>query len=343
MPVLSARRGVQLTPLETRRDVIVRLAVLADELGYEVLSVPEGWGLDASLLLTEIALRTRQIRLVSGVLSVWGRTAATLAMTAATLDEISGGRYVLGLGASTRALAEGFHNRPFNEPVRTLRDSLVAVRALLAGGPARLDGQTTARSIRLGQAARPDLPIWVAALGRGTTRLAAELADGWLPALVTRDYLCARRAELERIRAAAGQRQTPLTVAAGPMCVVDPDPGAARRAVASLTAWYLCAMGEVYPRFVAAQGYAAAVQAIQAANPRPRPSTGIVPAEAEAVLDAFAVWGSPGDVRGGLAAWAAAADVIMLALPAGLPWESLEMTLRAAAPVPDGLFALVGR
>lgn len=92
------RRGVQLTPMETRRDVIVRAAMLADSLGYESFSLPEGWGFDSTLVLTEIALRTQRITLVSGILSVWGRTPGTLAMNAATLHQISGGRYVLGLG-----------------------------------------------------------------------------------------------------------------------------------------------------------------------------------------------------------------------------------------------------
>jgi alkanesulfonate monooxygenase SsuD/methylene tetrahydromethanopterin reductase-like flavin-dependent oxidoreductase (luciferase family) len=114
--VTSRRRGVGLTPMETRRDVIVRTAVLADELGYEIFAVPEGWGLDSTPLLTEIALRTARIRLASSVLSVWGRTPATLAMTAATLDQVCGGRYVLGLGASTKALAEGFHDTAFEHP-----------------------------------------------------------------------------------------------------------------------------------------------------------------------------------------------------------------------------------
>lgn len=70
----ARRRGVSLTPMETRRDVILQTAQLADDLGYEAFSLPEGWGLDSTPVLTEIALRTRRIRLLSGVLSVWGRT-----------------------------------------------------------------------------------------------------------------------------------------------------------------------------------------------------------------------------------------------------------------------------
>jgi alkanesulfonate monooxygenase SsuD/methylene tetrahydromethanopterin reductase-like flavin-dependent oxidoreductase (luciferase family) len=135
--VTSRRRGVGLTPMETRRDVIVRTAVLADELGYEIFAVPEGWGLDSTPVLTEIALRTARIHLASSVLSVWGRTPATLAMTAATLYHVCGGRYLLGLGASTKALAEGFHDTAFEHPAAKLRDTVTKVRALLAGQPAQ--------------------------------------------------------------------------------------------------------------------------------------------------------------------------------------------------------------
>jgi alkanesulfonate monooxygenase SsuD/methylene tetrahydromethanopterin reductase-like flavin-dependent oxidoreductase (luciferase family) len=70
----TQRRGVALTPMETRHDIILRTAQLADELGYEAFALPEGWGLDATLLLTEAASRTRRIKLVAGILSVWGRT-----------------------------------------------------------------------------------------------------------------------------------------------------------------------------------------------------------------------------------------------------------------------------
>ena len=111
------RRGVGLTPMETRRDVIVRAARLADELGYEIFAVPEGWGLDSTPVLAEIALRTARIQLVSGVLSVWGRTPATLAMTAATLHQVSDGRYVLGLGAST-STGRGIPRHPVRAPSR---------------------------------------------------------------------------------------------------------------------------------------------------------------------------------------------------------------------------------
>jgi Luciferase-like monooxygenase len=106
------RRAGRRLPARRQRRGDVRTAQLADELGYEVFALAEGWGFDSTLVLAEAALGTRRIVACSGVLSVWGRTPATLAMTAATLHQLSGGRYVLGLGASTRALVEGFHGIP---------------------------------------------------------------------------------------------------------------------------------------------------------------------------------------------------------------------------------------
>jgi alkanesulfonate monooxygenase SsuD/methylene tetrahydromethanopterin reductase-like flavin-dependent oxidoreductase (luciferase family) len=329
---VTARRGVGLTPMETRRDVIVRAAVLAEELAYQTFAVPEGWGLDSTAVLTEVALRTNRIQIASGILSVWGRTPATIAMTAATLHQISGGRYVLGLGTSTRALAEGFHDTPFEQPAGKLRDVVTQVRTLLAGEPAHLHRVPAAHPLRLGQPPVPDVPIWVAALGRRTTRVAAELGDGWVPALVPRDSVASWAGELGRLREAVRPDAAPLTVAAGPVAVVDEDPAVARELAATCTAWYLTAMGGVYARSVSSQGYAEQVGSIVAANPRPSPRRGTVPPSAQPVLDQLAAYGDHDQVAEQLKAWDQAADIAMILLPPGLPWHTVEATLRAAAP-----------
>jgi alkanesulfonate monooxygenase SsuD/methylene tetrahydromethanopterin reductase-like flavin-dependent oxidoreductase (luciferase family) len=320
---------VALTPMETRREVIVKAAVLADELGYETFAVPEGWGLDSTPVLTEIALRTTRIQVASGILSVWGRTPATLAMTAATLHQISGGRYVLGLGASTRALAEGLHDTPFEHPADKLRDVVTQVRALLAGQPAQLHRVPSARPLRLGQPPAPEVPIWVAALGPRATRVAAELGDGWIPALVARDRLASWASRLNRLRESAVRA---FTVAAGPITAVDENPDTARDIAATCTAWYLSAMGGVYARSVSGQGYATQVSAIVAANPRPSPRRGIVPPAARPVLDQLAAYGTGDQVRELLKPWDQAADVVTILLPPGMSWPTIEATLVAAAP-----------
>ncbi len=174
----NQRRGIALTPMETRRAVIVQMAILADELGYELFSVPEGWGFDSTLVLTEIALKTKQITVMSGILSVWARTAGTIAMNAAMLADISGGRYVLGLGASTNALVEGFHAVPFDKPTRQFRKTVRSVRQILDGERAPQPDELDTRALKLGQPAQPDLPIYLAGLGPQSVRATAQLTDG---------------------------------------------------------------------------------------------------------------------------------------------------------------------
>lgn len=321
----AGRRGIALTPMETRLDVIVRMAELADELGYEVFAVPEGWGLDSTVMLAEIATRTRRIGLAAGVLSVWGRSAATIAMSAATLQRLSAGRFVLGLGASTRQLVEGFHGVGYVHPAERLRQVACTVRALLAGE--RAAAMPGSRPLRLGLPAASDVPLWIAATGPRTVRTAAELADGWFPIFLTHERCRTLAAELGAMRGA----ERPLTVAAGPLTVVDGEAGAARAVAAACIAWYLTAMGDGYARLVSEQGLAGEVADVVAANPRPNPQSGVVPESAQALLDELAAYGSPACVGERLDAWDQVADIVMVGLPPGAPWPVLEATIRAAA------------
>jgi len=327
----AARRGVALTPMEVRRDVIVRAARLADDLGYEVFSVAEGWGLDATVVLAEIAARTTRITLVAGILSAWGRSPATIAMSAATLHDLSGGRFVLGLGASTRQLVEGWHDVEFTNPAGRLKDVTTTVRALLAGERAPLRVATGARPLRLG-IPPADVPIWIAATGERTLPVVADLADGWYPLYLRRDRCRELAEDIGRLRAKSGDDRRPLTVAVGPFTVVDRDVDAARAVAAACTAQYLARMGDIYPRLIASQGLGSEVAVVQDANPVQARGAGVVPPAAQVLLDEFTAYGDAASVREQLQRWAGAADITMVGLPPGLPWEQIEATLRAAAP-----------
>jgi alkanesulfonate monooxygenase SsuD/methylene tetrahydromethanopterin reductase-like flavin-dependent oxidoreductase (luciferase family) len=171
-------------------------------------------------------------------------------------------------------------------------------------------------------------------MGDRTVRVAAELADGWFPVFVAHDQVVDRAHTLRKDREVAGLRTEPLTVVAGPVTVATDDAAVARRISASCIAWYLSAMGDVYARFVTEQGYGGAVQDILEANPHPSPDGGVVPAEAQVVLDQFTAHGTPSQVRDQLAGWDGAVDLAMIGLPPGLPWATIEATLRAAAPAP---------
>ncbi len=314
------RRSIAVTPMEIRRDVIVRAAVLADELGYESFSVAEGWGLDSTVLLAELATLTRRITLSASVLSVWGRSPATIAMSATTLHQLTGGRFILGLGASTPQLVEGWHDMAYERPAARLREVTARVRALINGERATLTAAPDARALRLGQPPVPELPIWVAASGERTIQVAADLADGWCPLYLRRDRIRELAADI------AGQRPAtrPITVAAGPFTIVDPDVTVARAAAAHCTATYLGAMGDIYPRVVAGQGLGAAVDLVRTSR--------TVPAEAQILLDEFTAYGPAEAVQEQLEEWDKTVDVTSVGLPPGLPWPQIEATIRAAAP-----------
>jgi probable F420-dependent oxidoreductase len=170
-------------------DAIERVR-LAESLGYESVYVTHIAGRESLTVLTAYALATTTIRVGTGVLPIYTRTPATMAQTAATVDELSGGRLTLGLGVSHRPVVEGWHGQTIDRPVAEMREYASIVRAILRGeDPPTTDSVGGAPSkwrtgFRLvGLDPRPSLPIYVAALSPAMLRLAGEIADGvilWL-------------------------------------------------------------------------------------------------------------------------------------------------------------------
>ena len=321
--------AVGVTPLETRHDVVMHLAMRAEALGFEAFLLAEGWGHDATALLGAIAARTERIRIGTGVLNIWGRSAAGIAMLAASLDAVSDGRFVLGLGAGSPQLAEGWHDQPFTAPVARLAAVTRQVRALLAGDritPFRAGGQ---RPLRLAVQPSPDIPVHLAALGPDAVRVAGELADGWYPFLLPRSGL-AEGMKLLHEGAMRADRPVPL-VSPGLPVAVAADPATAHADASWWVATYLLGMGPTYSRALRRHGFSAAVDAVLAANPTRR--TTEVPANAEVLLDELTVWGDADAGRASVDAWfAAGAEMPVLVLPPGRPVPELEYALEALRP-----------
>lgn len=325
----TRRVGVAFPPLETRRDVIVGSAVRAEELGFDAFFLAEGWGLDALCLLAEIATKTERIALGTGVLSVWGRSGGTLAMAAATLSQISGSRFILGLGASTPQLVEGFHDVAFASPVDQMRRIVTQVRELLTGNRVPLSRTDQARPLRLGLSAE-SVPIYLAGLAPASMRLSGEIADGWMPTLVpvTRADEMLRVVEQgTRVRSQEGPcRFCPAIVTA-----VAADDARARELAAWWLGFYLTSMGPIYPRTLEWLGFGAEVKAVQTANPTRSAFT--VPPEANVLLDEVVVFGTPDAARDRLARWyEVGAELPILCLPPNLALEEINVALCALAP-----------
>jgi len=328
----EARLGVSVMPLENRHAVFAGLATAAERLGYEAVGLPESWSYDMTVLLAEAAARTRRVTLSTGILSVWGRSPGTLAMAASTLWTVSGGRFVLGLGASTAQLVEGLHDVPFTTPVGKLRRTVTQVRALLRGERIPLAVTTAARPLKLNVPPTPDVPIYLAALADASVRVAGEVADGWLPFFYARDRLADGIALMREGAARGGQAGKRLGVWATVPTVVSDDAGKAREGAAWFVAFYLTTMGTLYRQTLVRHGFGAAVEAVMAAN-SPK-FTGAVPAKADELLEQLVVYGTPAEARERMARWlSAGADLGVVFLRAGLRPEEIEYTLGAFQPM----------
>jgi len=164
------------------------VALEADAMGVDSLWAPEAWGYDCLTPLAFLAARTTRARLVSGIAQLGARTPAMLAMSAMSLQDLSGGRFVLGLGVSGPQVMEGWHGVPFARPVQRTRETIEIVRMIFRGERAAYDGRSyrlplpgsEGKSIRSMAPTPVEVPIWLAALGPANLRLTGELADGWI-------------------------------------------------------------------------------------------------------------------------------------------------------------------
>jgi alkanesulfonate monooxygenase SsuD/methylene tetrahydromethanopterin reductase-like flavin-dependent oxidoreductase (luciferase family) len=162
---------------------------LAESLGYESVYTTHVAGRESLTVLTAYALATSRIRVGSGVVPIYTRTPATMAQTAATIDELSGGRFTLGLGVSHRPVVEGWHGQTIDRPVAEMREYASIVRAILRGeDPPRGEKWQTGFHL-MGLEPRPALPIYVAGLSPAMLRLAGEVADGVILWLCNPSYI----------------------------------------------------------------------------------------------------------------------------------------------------------
>jgi alkanesulfonate monooxygenase SsuD/methylene tetrahydromethanopterin reductase-like flavin-dependent oxidoreductase (luciferase family) len=330
-PGSGRRVGIGFTPFETRTDVISRLAAEADALGLDRFGIAEAWTYDSMILLAELATSTRQIGLSTSVISVWGRTPATIALGAASLQRSTEGRFSLGIGAGSPPMTEGFHGLRWERPLTRLRRTVTAVRALLAGErlPDPADG---ARPLRLGAVPDVQVPIVLAALSPASIRLAGELADEWQPFLWARSRVEDGRALLHDGESRS-ERPTPTRVGLAVPVALGADEQSARRLAAWWLSTYATRMGPLYPAMLSRRfGMSDAVNGlVEAARDNRIPE---LPAKAEGLAHEVTLLGTYDRAAEAIAAWFdAGADSVHLVLPPGRPADELAEIVAVAAGI----------
>ena len=299
----------------------VQLVQDADRLGYHSVWTAESYGSDAVTPLAWMGAVTYRIQLGTAVLQLAARTPAMTAMTAMTLDALSGGRVRLGLGVSGPQVVEGWHGQPFGRPVARTREYVAIVRAILARkAPLQHEGTyyqipyrgsdasglgKPLRSILHGRA---DLPIYLAAIGPRNVALAAEIADGWLPAFFSPERMALFRSSLQEgfARGARPAETASFDVAPSAPVVVGRDVEACRDHVKPKLALYVGGMGargrNFYFDLACRYGYEAAARRVQDLYLAGRKDEAAA-AVPDALVDEVALCGPRERIRDRLAAW----------------------------------------
>src|SRR5579862_6296886 len=195
-------------------DELIATVQEAEELGYDSVWTAEAYGSDAATVLAWLAAQTKTIKLGSAIFQMPGRSAAMTAMTAATLDQLSGGRMLLGIGSSGPQVAEGWHGQRFARQLQRTREYVTVVRQALARERVEYHGETIELPLPDGPGkalklmispVQERIPIYLAAIGPKNTELAGEIADGWIPTLFSPDHVGELRALLQEGAARAGR------------------------------------------------------------------------------------------------------------------------------------------
>lgn len=264
----------------------------AEELGVSVLWTAEAYGVDAPTVLAWVGARTSRIHLGAGVMQIPARTPTMTAMTAASLDALSGGRFRLGLGVSGPQVSEGWHGVPFGRPLARTREYVGIVRTALArqrvavagehytlplpdgpGKPLRLSVPPTGRTV----------PVYLAAVGPQNLELAGEIADGWLGVFLSPEFAGEQIAALDRGRARSADPGRPFALDATVPVSVGDDVAACADRVRPYAALYVGGMGSreqnFYHRLAARMGYAEEADRVQDLYlaRRPRDAAAAVP------------------------------------------------------------------
>src|SRR6185437_8323096 len=172
---------------EFDRERVFERVKIADDAGVDTCFVAEAWGRDAFTLLTQLAERTNRIQLGTGIVNYYSRSPAARAQHFGTLDELSGGRMIIGLGASSANVIEHFHGVPFNPPLSRMREVVQIINMLMANQPLEFQGKVfhMERGFTLRfRPVREHIPVYIASFRPTATKVVAQVADGWMPTMI---------------------------------------------------------------------------------------------------------------------------------------------------------------
>src|SRR5205807_4241141 len=313
----------------------------AERLGYDSVWAAEAYGSDTATVLGWLAGQTSKIRLGSGIFQMPARSPAMTAMTAATIDQLSNGRMVLGIGSSGPQVAEGWHGQRFARQLQRTREYGAVVRMALARERVEFHGETLELPLPDGPGkplklmiapVQDEIPIYLAAIGPKNTALAGEIADGWIPTLFSPEHVGQFRSRLEEGATRAGRSLGAFDIAPVVNSYVSDDLERARDLMRPGLALYVGGMGSreqnFYNRVVQRYGFEAEAREIQDLylDGKKDEAAAAVPTR---LIDTVTLCGPPQAVRERLRAYREAGGGTLMGGPWAFPTEERSQQLRA--------------
>jgi F420-dependent oxidoreductase-like protein len=323
----------------------LELVLEAERLGYDSVWTAEAYGSDAATILAWLGQATTKIKLGSAIFQMPGRSAAMTAMTAATIDQLSDGRMLLGIGSSGPQVAEGWHGQRFARQLQRTREYVAVVRMALARERVVFDGETLQLPLPDGPGkalkltitpVQERIPIYIAAIGPKNTTLAAEISDGWLPTLFSPEHVGEFRPLLEEgfARAGGGKGFDDFDIVPTVTAMVSDDRESARDAMRHYVALYVGGMGSrkqnFYNALVQRYGYEDAAREVQDLYLQGRKDEAAAALPGE-LIDTLCLVGPPEFVRERLAIYRDAGVGTLMISPMAWSFEDRIAQLRAVA------------
>jgi F420-dependent oxidoreductase-like protein len=332
--------GLGVTPADQ-----LELAQTAEQLGYDSVWTAEAYGSDSATVLAWLAAGTSRIKLGAGILQIPARSAAMTAMTAATIDNLSGGRMLLGLGTSGPQVSEGFHGVRFGKQLQRTREYVAVVRMALAHQKIEFHGETLdlplpdgpGKALKLTiRPVQQSIPIYLAALGPKNVALAGEIADGWLPVFFSPEHTAEVRAPLLEGAERAGRSLDGFSICPTVNVLISDDLENARHAMRPVLGLYVGGMGSkeqnFYNRLVSSYGFdreAAQVQELYLAG---RKSEALM-ALSDDLIDLVSIVGPPARAKEKIRAFRDAGVDTLIVSPMALETSERKEQLRLVAEV----------
>ena len=321
-----------LSPDYINRNMLIQSVSMLEDAGYESVFVPEIWGRDAFTFLTQLAQTTSKIKLGTGIVNLYSRSPATLAMTAASLAEISNGRFILGLGLSGPIVVEQLHGIPYTKPLARTKETVAIIRTLLNGERLNHSGEVfNVQRFKLSFKPEQYIPIFLASLGPKNIQLTGEIADGWFPLWITHESFPIMYKSLLSGLEKVQKKREDFTIAPF-MITVASEKENVRDLARGHLAYYVGGMGTFYYELMVRHGYQTIADQIRTAwnnNDRKAAANAI----SDEMLDMVTLAGTPDDVKERLKSWySLGIDLPLIFLPYKTSPEVAFETLQTLAP-----------